>query len=524
MRRAGVLMLVVLLAPLGWSMEAAAQERRFALIVANNEGTDRDTPLQHAEEDARRMERTLLRYGDFKDEDVVVLRGRTATDLTRALAEVNRRMADAQRSGATALLVLYYSGHADTQGLHMAGTVLPHDRLRAELERAPAEVRVAILDACRSGVATRVKGGRRARSFEVAVAKPSQEEGTIIITSSASGENSHESDALGGSIFSHHLLNGLEGAADASGDARVTLAEAYAYAYERTVVDTLSAPTVQHPTYSQAIKGRRDVWVTDLSRTRRAGRLVIPPEGSVYVFKEEDGPLLYELGAAKAPRYLMVGAGRYWVRIRRHDHILEGEVRVTAGGESAIAPERLRRVDYAELVRKGSVEGRPALAVHASAGARAVGELVEGWGASVGPVVQLGVDLSAFSLGVEGFYAQTSGATDAVAFERDELALSLSLGSGVDVAGVYLGLGLRGGATRYGFRYDSAGVAPDAVSWRPSAGAEAVVEWNPAGAALVQLGGGAVVTFLELEGRENTTRAATRVAPFGELRLGWYLW
>ena len=50
-----------------------------------------------------------------------------------------------------------------------------------------------------------------------------------------------ESDLLGGSYFSHHLASGLLGDADRSADGRVTLAEAYAYAYERTVADTASS-------------------------------------------------------------------------------------------------------------------------------------------------------------------------------------------------------------------------------------------------------------------------------------------
>ncbi len=93
----------------------------------------------------------------------------------------------------------------------------------------------------------------------------------VILTSSASDEDSQESDAIGGSYFSHHLASGLLGGADRSGDGRVTLFEAYAYAYDRTVADTAeSAAGAQHPTFSYDLAGNGDLVLTDVA-TRHEG-------------------------------------------------------------------------------------------------------------------------------------------------------------------------------------------------------------------------------------------------------------
>ena len=91
----------------------------------------------------------------------------------------------------------------------------------------------------------------------------------MLLTSSAADEDSQEADRIGGSYFSHHLASGLLGDADRSGDGRVSLAEAYAYAYARTVADTAeSAAGAQHPTFSYELAGNGDVVLTDVkSRT-----------------------------------------------------------------------------------------------------------------------------------------------------------------------------------------------------------------------------------------------------------------
>src|SRR5439155_1760197 len=84
-----------------------------------------------------------------------------------------------------------------------------------------------------------------------------------------------ESREIRGSFFTHHFVSGLRGAADASGDGRVTLAEAYEYAFSRTVSAT-SGTVVgpQHPAYDYRLSGKGDFVLTDLLRP--SGVLELP--------------------------------------------------------------------------------------------------------------------------------------------------------------------------------------------------------------------------------------------------------
>src|SRR5262249_46336290 len=132
---------------------------------------------------------------------------------------------------------------------------------------------------------TRTKGARKMPEFEVESDVSRRARGLVILASSASDEDSQESDQIGGSYFSHYLASGLLGDADGSRDGRVTLSEAYTYAYNRTAADTAeSAAGAQHPTYSFDLAGNGEVVLTDL--TGRHEGLLFPaaaPPGAYFL-------------------------------------------------------------------------------------------------------------------------------------------------------------------------------------------------------------------------------------------------
>src|SRR5207253_2498641 len=113
---------------------------------------------------------------------------------------------------------------------------LDYGALRKAIEAVPADVRVAVLDSCASGAFARSKGGQFLPAFLSDAS--SQVRGQAILTSSSETEVAQESDRIGSSFFTHHLLAGLRGAADTSHDGRVTLNEAYQYAYDETLSRT----------------------------------------------------------------------------------------------------------------------------------------------------------------------------------------------------------------------------------------------------------------------------------------------
>ena len=136
-----------------WSPSSKAGEtRRYAVVIGANRGLPDESPLRYAEHDAERVAELLHDLGGVYEENIVLLRGNEAKDVERVLGEMGDRIARDQKSKGVseALLVFYYSGHADRNGLHLNGTALHYRRLTRLLERAPAKARILVVDACQS--------------------------------------------------------------------------------------------------------------------------------------------------------------------------------------------------------------------------------------------------------------------------------------------------------------------------------------------------------------------------------------
>lgn len=179
--------------------------------------------------------------------------------------------------------------------------------------------------------------------------------GLVILTSSAADEDSQESDRLGGSYFSHHLASGLLGDADRSADGRVSLSEAYAYAYERTLADTsASTAGAQHPTYSYDFQGNGDLVLTDLV-DRREG-LYFPAEepAGVYFVVDERGFVVAEVWKGESrERRIAVPPGTYKLARRLDTHLRVAKVTVTGGRTVRVEDRAMREVPFSDDPVKG---------------------------------------------------------------------------------------------------------------------------------------------------------------------------
>jgi hypothetical protein len=333
----------------------ALAERRFALVVGESDGGAGTVRLRYAERDAKRIHAILTQVGGVRPEDARLLLGTNSGAVRRALAELGARVGEAKGRGERTLLLVYYSGHAKDGALRLGNGRLPLDELRGELERSPADVRIGLLDSCRSGAIVRPKGVRPAPAFDVAKGPGEGPSGLVLIASSAADEDSQESDAVGASWFTHHLASGLLGGADSSGDRRVTLAEAYAYAYARTVGSTTSsAGGVQHPVFLYDLGGTGDVVLSDL--TPVSGGLVFPAGADgLYVVLDRAGRAVAEV--AKEPgaeRRIALAPGRYQVKKRLSDDsgLLVASLGVGEGGV-AVDDARMDRVPLDRDPQKG---------------------------------------------------------------------------------------------------------------------------------------------------------------------------
>jgi hypothetical protein len=317
---------------------ARADVERFAVIVGDNAGPADEQRLRFAETDAERVGELLGEVGGVPDENQVVLRGKNAEQVRRALIATNERIRIGQRAGRQAVLFVYYSGHGDADALHLGDSRLDLRELEALVRGSSAEIRILVIDACRSGALTRVKGGTPAPPIALAGDDTLGGEGVVELTASAAGEDAQESDDLAGSFFTHYLLSGLRGAADDDGDQIVTVAEAFRYTRDQTIL--ASARTlggVQHPTFHYDLRGRADLVLADLGKDATRGRLSLPGTATWLVVRNDaQGTIVGEIGAQAAPRTLSLRPGRYLVRGRTRDALLEGTVDVASGRDTVV--------------------------------------------------------------------------------------------------------------------------------------------------------------------------------------------
>ena len=326
--------------------------RRFALVASSNDGGPNRTRLRFANSDGESIGRVLANLGGVREGDLIMVGDATRTSLTQAFAELKKRIACEARPQLRREVFVYYSGHSDEEGLLLSGERVTYRELRQWIDAAGADVRIAILDSCASGSLIRLKGGVHRAPFLSDVS--TQARGHAFLTASSADEAAQESDRVGAAFFTHYLLSGLRGAADANHDRRVTLNEAYQFAYNETLQRTeTSRAGAQHPAYDIQLAGTGDLVMTDLHTS--ASHLVLARDlaGRVYV-RDSAGRLVVEL--RKEPNYpieLGLEAGTYRVVLDRDGSIFEGSVQLSAGGRGDVAITDLAPVAPLVSVRRG---------------------------------------------------------------------------------------------------------------------------------------------------------------------------
>ncbi len=337
------------------ALAADGSLRRFAIVAGASLGGSGRTPLRYATTDARDVSRVLRRLGGVALDDLLLLEEPDADRIRSAVSSVAVEAERSRQAGRRVELFVYYSGHSDEDGLLLGASRLPYAELRRELDRVPADVRVAILDSCASGAFTRAKGGVRRPPF--LVDESNRVQGHAFLTSSAANETAQESDRLRASFFTHALLTGLRGAADASGDGVVTLNEAYQFAFRETLAGTEATQGgPQHATYDIGLVGSGDIVMTDL---RRADALLVLPEmldGRVFV-RNSAGQLVAELRKTRGMRVeLALEEGRYDVRLMQDRSVAAASFDLVSGRKAVVDEGRLGPAPLESTVSRGAGE------------------------------------------------------------------------------------------------------------------------------------------------------------------------
>jgi hypothetical protein len=364
------------------------------------------------------------------------------------------------------------------------------EELKNILQGSPATMRLLVIDACRSGSVTRVKGVQPAPLFDMRLSNEITTEGLAIVTSSAAGEASQESDELRGSFFSHHLVNALRGAADQDGDGRVTLSEAYAYTYAQTLRSSGQTLSLQHPTYAWDVKGRGEFVLAEAEESKgRLGRLRLA-DASVYLVSEkrEGGALVAEVSPPAPRATLQLAAGSYFVQRRGANEFQEFQVDVPLGGEVDLADLPSREVRYDRLVRKRGGDLSSVASFSLLGGGR--GAMLGGEGPAGQLVVSGGFDGAWGSLSLRVRGMQHAQADSPVNATHRELGVGLVVQRFVDLDVLSLSFGLVVEGVQHHQTFDTAREAPARTTWGGGFGGLVSAERHLAEGLALRLEGG----------------------------------
>jgi len=329
------------------SADASAAKRR-ALIVGSNAAPAGQIPLRYAHHDARKVYDVLVELAGVERDDARLLLEPSASQLRVALGMLRSEVQAGEQ------VFFYYSGHADERGLLLGRDVMSQTEIREFLRDERAQVRVAILDAGKSGAVSTAKGGVMRAGVDIEWAVDPAVKGAVLITSSTAEEASVERDDLGGSLFSHFLVSGLRGAADDDQDRTVTLEEVFGHAYENTLARSAESRSgYQHPTYEYRIAGQKQLVVTRLEMPSYMS-FGYESAGSYVVFDRSRGHVVAEL--SKEPgteRKLWLPTGDYYIKKRLPNSVLMQKVGLTKGEAHRVRDHEMHTVPYEEDVTKG---------------------------------------------------------------------------------------------------------------------------------------------------------------------------
>ncbi|MBR4007958.1 caspase family protein [Fibrobacter sp.] len=333
-----------------------ARINRYVVAVSANYGGQGRPVLRYAESDAKSFAKVLGEMGGVQAGNVILVKEPGVAALQKQLDDLDAKIAQGKNAAGRNEVLFYYSGHADEKGLRLGNEVYAWKELRKRIDAMSADVKIAVIDACGSGAITRLKGGVAVPAFMVD--QSSDMKGYAFITSSTQDESSQESDKLRGSFFTHSLVSGLRGAGDLSGDGKVTLSEAYQFAFNETLQRTeKTMGGAQHPSRDMNLAGTGDVVMTDLRSTSAGLDLDEDVDGRLFI-RDEKGELVAEL-YKKAGRAMSLGfpAGKYSVRLERPAEFSEAVVTLQNNRREKLSHRQFAAVSAEQTTLRGEIGG-----------------------------------------------------------------------------------------------------------------------------------------------------------------------
>lgn len=139
------------------------------------------------------------------------------------------------------IIIFYFSGHgfsennvgylatSDTDLDIASDTSIPINRIREELNKSVAKIKILIIDSCYSGIGTGKKfDNKMSEDFEKSLFSDISE-GWVIFASCTSNEMSYSLENESLSVFTSYLIEGLKGNADTDKDSIISFEDLRIY-------------------------------------------------------------------------------------------------------------------------------------------------------------------------------------------------------------------------------------------------------------------------------------------------------
>lgn len=317
---------------------------RFALYIGCNNGGKSNARLMYAGTDASSFQKTMSEIGGVPNSNSILLIDPTKDDVDNALDAITDAIARNSNASRRSEFIFYYSGHSSETALLLGKTSYEYTILKESISKVPSDVHVVILDSCYSGNFIRTKGGSRQKPF--LVDDSTVVKGHAYLSSSSSQEASQESDEIGSSFFTNAVLTGLRGAADSTGDKKVTLNELYSYAFNETLSKTeSSASGPQHPNYNITLVGSGDLVLSDISTSECLVKVSKETDGRV-IIRNNAGKLISEVNKTYgSPVYLALERGRYSATVITADNTYQGNFELSPNKVYVVETKNLSAIN-----------------------------------------------------------------------------------------------------------------------------------------------------------------------------------
>ena len=327
--------------------------RRFAFIVGANDGGKGRVTLRYAVDDARSFGRVLEQMGGVLPEDFRLLAEPDRETFFREMSTFAEEVEKSRKKYRRVEVIFYYSGHSDEEYLFLGESRVSYSEFRELITSLKADVRIAILDSCASGALTLPKGVIKRPPFLMDTAYDMK--GYAFMTSSSANEAAQESGRLKKSFFTHNLISGLRGAADMNQDGRITLNEAYQFAFDGTLHQTEKTQAgPQHPSRHIQMSGTGDVVITEIGNSTAILVLKEDLFGKIYIHNQDD-VLVVELNKLEG-RQVSVGLSKGNYRLINIDNrnILESKISLKTGQNLELDRTQFTKTDKIPTRSRGN--------------------------------------------------------------------------------------------------------------------------------------------------------------------------